>query len=207
MRRSIALIGLVLLVGCDSSPTNPGSVGSRWIWRENCPVAYPAQENSLYVLPYETGQSFVSRGNCVWHTRFSPSQFAYDFVAALNPERPMPIGTRVVAARAGDVILVEERFANATRLAERDNFVAVRHADATIALYRHLTTNGVLVAVGDRVDQGQVIGLSGDSGNSPGPQLHFEVVGCDGCDSIPITFRNTRPHPRGLIEGQAYRAQ
>jgi murein DD-endopeptidase MepM/ murein hydrolase activator NlpD len=195
-------IGIVLLAAC-SSPTNPDGVGARWVWRENCPGAYPPQETSPYVLPYEPGQSFVvGGGNCGGGHRLGTwEQYAYDI--------QMPIGTRLVAARDGEVIRVEERFANGTRISGQENGIEVRHTDGTIAGYWHLTTNGALVEVGDRVEQGQIIALSGDSGNSLLPHLHFEVLqGCSFfCSSIPVTFRNTRPHPRGLIKGESYRAE
>jgi murein DD-endopeptidase MepM/ murein hydrolase activator NlpD len=142
-----SVIGIVLLAAC-SSPSGPSDAGSRWIWRENCAGAYPAQESSAYVLPYEPGRSFeVGNGNCEGgHPRYALDQYAYDFV--------MPIGTPIVAARDGEVILVEERFANGTRTPGQGNGIYVRHADGTIAMYWHLTTNGALVEVGDRVEQG-----------------------------------------------------
>ena len=184
-------------------------MGARWVWRENCPSAYPPQESSLYVLPYEPGQAFVSGGNCnQTHRRSTREQYAYDFVTSFEPIVTMPIGTKIVAARDGQVTFVEERFADGTRVSGQENMVGVRHADGTVAVYMHLTTNGALVEVGERVERGQVIALSGDSGNSDGPHLHFEVLqGCAGCGSIPITFRNTRPHPRGLLLGESYRAE
>ena len=201
------MIGIVLLAAC-SSPTSPNGVGARWIWRENCPAVYPPQESSPYVLPYEPGQSFVSGGNCnQTHRRNARDQYAYDFVTSLDPILTMPIGTRIVAARGGQVTFVEERWADGTRISGQENMLLVRHADGTVAVYMHLTTNGALVEVGEVVEQGQIIALSGDSGNSDGGHLHFEVLqGCAGCGSIPITFRNTRPHPRGLIKFEAYRA-
>ena len=125
-------------------------------------------------------------------------QYAYDFL--------MPIGTEITAARAGRVLLVEESFPDRTRTAGEENFVNIAHVDGTIAGYVHLTENGALVTVGKAVVQGQVIGLSGDTGSSSEPHLHFHVQGCDGCATVPVTFRNTRPHPNGLVQGESYRA-
>jgi len=196
-----SVLSIVLLAAC-SSPSGPSDFLGRSVWRENCPGAYPDQESSPYVLPYEPGRSFVvGTGNCSPsdHTPFTWVQYAYDFM--------MPIGTPIVAARDGEVIRIDEHFANGTRIPGEENYIEVRHADGTLAWYFHLTTNGALVEVGDLVALGQIIGLSGDSGDSGAPHLHFEVDGaCAGCGSMPITFRNTRPHPHGLIKGESYRA-
>ncbi len=126
-------------------------------------------------------------------------QFAYDFL--------MPINSSVVAARAGEVILVEERFVDGNRTNGQENFINIRHTDGTIAGYVHLTQNGALVQVGDTVQQGDAIALSGDTGNSSAPHLHFHVQGCSGCSTIPVVFLNTRPHPSGLVAGESYLAQ
>jgi murein DD-endopeptidase MepM/ murein hydrolase activator NlpD len=125
-------------------------------------------------------------------------QYAYDIL--------MPIGTPIVAARDGTVLLVEASYADSTRRPGEENYINVVHADGTIAGYVHLTRDGVSVAVGDVVVQGQVIGLSGDSGSSSEPHLHFHVQRCDGCATSPITFRNTEPHEHGLVAGRTYTA-
>jgi murein DD-endopeptidase MepM/ murein hydrolase activator NlpD len=126
-------------------------------------------------------------------------QYAYDFL--------MPIGTPVAAARSGVVFLVEERFSDGTRRAGEENYVNVLHEDGTLAGYVHFTQNGALVAVGESVVQGQMIGISGDSGSSTEPHLHFHVQGCNGCATVAVTFRNTRPHPGGLAAGESYTAE
>ena len=147
------------------------------------------------MLPYPPGRAYpVSQGNCSVgsHRSASPYRYAHDFA--------MPAGDTVVAARGGRVVAVEESFADGTRLAGPENEVVVRHRDGTFARYIHLTRGGALVAEGDVVGQGQPIALSGDSGNSRGPHLHFDVAACpaEHCDTLPVTFRNTGPHPGGL---------
>ena len=188
----VAVLGLG---GCSDGPTGPR--------RPGCPGAYPDQAMSPYVLPYRVGETYaVGQGNCSdgSHAPGTIVQYAYDFL--------MPVGTPVVVARAGEVILVEDRFEDGNRTPGEENFINLRHADETIAAYVHLTRNGALVAVGDTVAQGQVIGLSGDTGSSSEPHLHIHVQSCFGCPStIPLTFRNTRPHPQGLVQGEAYLAE
>jgi len=53
------------------------------------------------------------------------------------------------------------------------NYVQVQHRDGHSSYYGHLASKGV--SEGQEVTAGQVIGVSGNSGNSTGPHLHFEV--------------------------------
>lgn len=53
------------------------------------------------------------------------------------------------------------------------NQVVVKHADGRYSQYGHLSS--ISVSVGQSVGAGQQIGLSGSTGNSTGPHLHFEV--------------------------------
>ena len=57
----------------------------------------------------------------------------------------------------------------------RANYVRVRHANGWVSWYYHLKRNTAVVAVGDAVDCGEVLGLVGSSGRSYLPHLHFEV--------------------------------
>ncbi len=178
-----------------------GGGSSRPPGTQSCAGPYPPQATSLYVLPYEVGASFVvGQGNCSSgsHAAGTDAQYAYDFL--------MPIGTTITAARSGTVIAVEESFLDTDHTNFHENFVDIRHADGTVAAYVHLTSGGALVNVGDMVVQGDVIALSGNSGNSSAPHLHFAVHGCGNCPSTAVTFRNTRAHPNGLLQGQSYTA-
>jgi murein DD-endopeptidase MepM/ murein hydrolase activator NlpD len=131
---------------------------------------------------------------------------------------PMPIGTPVHAIRAGVVVAVEERFSDDDHGRAQENWVMVRHADGTVARYIHLTRGGALVELGEAVAQGQRVGLSGNSGESGGPHLHFDVQSCGPnlppgynnlpCGrTVPLSFRNTLPQSCGLVPGTAYRAE
>lgn len=95
-------------------------------------------------------------------------------------EFAVPVGTPVLAVASGTV-----RFAgpdDVVAVGPQTNFygnaVVIEH-DATpngvpvLTLYGHLSEVGV--SVGDRVDAGQQIGLSGDTGIAYGPHVHFEV--------------------------------
>jgi murein DD-endopeptidase MepM/ murein hydrolase activator NlpD len=129
----------------------------------------------------------------------------------------MPMRTPVHAIRGGIVVAVEERFSDDDHSDYHENWVMVRHADGTVARYIHLTTNGALVDVGNAIHQGQVVGLSGNSGASSGPHLHFDVQQCgpnlppryndQPCGmTVPLSFRNTEPHSCGLQSRKSYTA-
>ena len=82
---------------------------------------------------------------------------------------PVPSGSNVYAADSGTVIIVKY-------LGNRSygNYLVINHGNGLSTLYAHNTS--VLVSVGDHVSKGQVVALSGDTGNSTGPHCHFEVL-------------------------------
>ena len=178
----------------------------------NCQGAdYIQNSDSPYVLPWETGKTFVlGQVNCsdYSHPRDSYSQFSYDIL--------MPIGTNLVAVQSGKVIGVAENFEDVQdgvidiSLIDKANYISIKHPDGTRASYVHLTINGALKSVGDNVIQGEVIALSGNSGWSSEPNLHFQLNECVDsddrpnytntvCNSVPITFKNTSEHCFGLL--------
>jgi len=55
------------------------------------------------------------------------------------------------------------------------NFVYLRHAGEEYSHYAHIAQGSVRVKKGDKVKQGQVIGLMGNSGNSAAIHLHFNL--------------------------------
>ena len=78
-----------------------------------------------------------------------------------------PLGTPVIAAMAGRVLLADF-------LGGYGMTVAIEHAQGTQqTLYAHLSE--LFVKPGEQVKQGTVIGRVGSTGNSTGPHLHFEL--------------------------------
>lgn len=80
----------------------------------------------------------------------------------------VPIGTTVYAATDGVVI------ARGSLSGSYGNYIVIQHTNGLRTWYAH--GNGVFyVSVGQTVSKGQAIMQSGNSGNSSGPHLHFEV--------------------------------
>jgi len=123
----------------------------------------------VYSLPFEKGQSYyLSQG---YEGSFShQNENAIDFV--------MPEGTEIMAIREGIVAEITEHnddgcpYKSCMKMA---NSILIYHPDGTFSTYAHLQKNGALVEVGDQVAAGDLIGLSGNTGWSSEPHLHFSV--------------------------------
>ena len=75
--------------------------------------------------------------------------------------------TEVHAAKAGTVIVSQ-------RSSSYGEYVVVSHGSGNTTLYAHMSSRSV--SVGDYVDQGDVLGITGSTGISSGPHLHFEIT-------------------------------
>lgn len=149
-------------------------------------------DSRLYSLPYKAGQAYrmtqAYGGDLRTHS--GAMQHAIDF--------EMPVGTPVLAARGGTVAQTEAKFTEG-RLSEdmidSANYVVVQHSDGSVAMYAHLSHNGVAVTQGQVVREGDLLGYSGDTGMSSGPHLHFAVSapiragGVLAETTLPIRFR------------------
>ena len=123
----------------------------------------------VYALPYENKTTHLLIQGYFSH-------FSHRERAALDFK--MKRGTKILAARDGVVVRVKED-GNKGGLNKKyrpyGNNIIIQHADGSRAGYWHLQYNGALVNVGDSVKTGQVIALSGKTGYTALPHLHFLV--------------------------------
>jgi murein DD-endopeptidase MepM/ murein hydrolase activator NlpD len=93
-------------------------------------------------------------------------------------------GDPVVATADGQVVTAEYTY-------DFGNYIIIRHKHGYYTRYAHL--NSYRVHVGQRVQQGEVIGYIGNTGISTGPHLHYEVhIGSDVVDPYRyITIRSS----------------
>ncbi|WP_159468195.1 M23 family metallopeptidase [Dyadobacter sp. 3J3] len=107
----------------------------------------------------------------------------------------MAEGTEITAVREGVVIKVVQSNTGSCLREEckkMHNYILIYHSDGTIANYSHLIQNGSKVSAGDIVKKGEVIGLSGNTGFSSGPHLHFScsvILGVEKYQTIRTKFR------------------
>ncbi|MFF7854251.1 peptidoglycan DD-metalloendopeptidase family protein [Streptomyces sp. NPDC007904] len=110
------------------------------------------------VKTYQLSASFAQAGG-MWAHKHSGQDYA------------VPIGTPVVAAHGGTVVKAGGNGAGDGPA--YGNAVVIKHGNQTYSQYAHLSS--VNVKVGQVVKTGQKIALSGNTGNSSGPHLHFEI--------------------------------
>jgi len=140
-----------------------------------------------YRAPFALAQSFQV-------TQAPPDAVTHVDPASRNAiDIAMPVGTAVHAARDGVVINVAHKFfRGGLQIERRDeaNFVQVLHDDGTNAVYAHLQMDTIRVRPGQRVQRGEYIANSGNTGYSGGPHLHFVVLRNAGLksESVPVTF-------------------
>lgn len=120
----------------------------------------------------------------------------YEQVTSLLRDRPthhgmdfkVDVGTPIKSTADGVVTRVNWNWS------ANGNCIEVKHADGMLAKYLHLSENKV--AAGDRVKTGEVIGLTGNTGRSTGPHLHYQLnKGAKVIDPIDYhgTIRRTLP--------------
>ncbi|EHN71988.1 peptidase [Streptomyces coelicoflavus ZG0656] len=110
------------------------------------------------VKKYALSASFAQNGG-MWAHKHSGQDFA------------VPVGTNVVAAHGGTVVKAGGNGAGDGPA--YGNAIVIKHGNGTYSQYAHLSK--VNVKIGQVVKTGQSIAKSGNTGNSSGPHLHFEI--------------------------------
>ena len=183
---ALALTTLIL----SAVPTLPAGVGLR----KDTGPQFPAPAG--YLLPWAGGEIHaVSQGEETPFTHNGLAAYAFDF--NLNYDA-------VVAARGGRVQFVRDD-SNAGGCSavyqSASNYVVVDHGDGTSSLYLHLAYDSALVTVGQIIERGEPLAVSGETGVtctgipddlSPAPHLHFQVQRFHAdsyfSQSLPVTF-------------------
>jgi len=158
---------------------------------------------SKYIIPFEKrpikiGQGFNNKegSHRKWFKNKADMSYSIDFY--------LPEGTKIIASRGGIVVAVRvegkknysgENIKKGQIACDKwMNEIGIKHSDGTYADYAHVKYKGAFVKVGDKVKQGQVIGLSGNTGWSSESHLDFSVfkrnIGNFRIKTIKINFKD-----------------
>lgn len=178
---------------------NAGTDISKWVSASinfGDPEASP--DETEYDLPFARGMKFkcIQSFNGKFSHNIEASRYAVDF--------KMPIGTAIHAARSGVVLYTKEDSNEGgndrEKFIDKANKIMILHDDGTIGNYVHLMQNGSEVEPGERVETGQLIGYSGNTGFTTTPHLHFVVRVYK--DAVKIKFKSIKQAPK---QGRTYR--
>jgi murein DD-endopeptidase MepM/ murein hydrolase activator NlpD len=171
-----ASVATLLVAGALALALVPG--GDSFVFAQHAPTATPTPTNTRTPTPTTTPTitptasatptaTATPRPPFIWPAEGRISQ-------PLSPAHPLGIdiavnsGSRVVATRDGRVV-----FAGGDPCCSYGWYIVVEHDDGWRSVYGHLSA--FAVSAGDQVTQGQLLGLSGNTGKSSGPHLHFEL--------------------------------
>jgi len=130
----------------------------------------------------------------IWPVRGNVGRISMYFGQNIHPifgQYYIHRGIDIVTFRAGDAIIAtaDGQVVTAEYDSGYGNFIILRHDHGYYTRYAHM--QNFRVQVGQRVQQGEVIGYIGSTGISTGPHLHYEVhVGSDVVD--PLRYLNFR---------------
>ncbi|CAH1041775.1 peptidoglycan DD-metalloendopeptidase family protein [Halomonas sp. TD01] len=148
-------------------------------------VKYNGERMDLTLLRNATDSNFYTPEGSSLDPAFSryPFEGNYRLSSNFNPRRKhpvtgrisphngtdfaMPIGTPITAPASGRVERVGNHHA-------AGRYIVVRHDNGYRTRYLHLSRP--LVTQGERIEMGERIALSGNTGRSTGPHLHYEVI-------------------------------
>ncbi|MFA5953832.1 MAG: M23 family metallopeptidase [Candidatus Pacearchaeota archaeon] len=94
-------------------------------------------------------------------------------------------GTKLFSAQDGKVVWIknDSKIGGPNKKYWNDgNRIVIGHKNKEYSAYEHLKYKGNTVKVGDKINKGQLIGYSGNTGYTFGPHLHFEVFRFTGPD-------------------------
>ncbi len=152
---------------------------------------------------------------------YTPQRFAIDFLK-IDAEGRAWVGTKsnltdwrafgaeVYSAASGQVVSAVDGYDDnipgklppITPANIAGNHVIIDMGNGIFALYAHLKKGSVIPSRGDFVSRGQLLGFLGNSGNTDGPHLHFEIMAAPsslGANGLPFVFNKMQY--QGAIKG------
>jgi len=194
-----------------------GQIVGDWYVKATHRGKMPTQGNysqkGEYILPF-VGKWTVFNGGIDENLRHGGSvsqTYGYDFVIMDDEGKSLQgsstdlhsyycYGKDIIASADGEVVQVRKKSKDSfvdgmnvycDSVDIRGNYVVIKHHEGEYSVSAHLMPNSVLVSVGDKVKQGQVIAKCGNSGNTSEPHLHFQFQSSKSfffAAGLPIAF-------------------
>ena len=168
------------------------------------PMGLPNRDNytnkAAYRLPFRSGTWKVVNGGSTKENSHSwgifTQRYAYDLlivddagVSHSNEGSSLRdyhcFGMEVVSPSSGQVVSMRDGIRDYTGVGDRSkdpktrdfrgNHVVIKHSDGEYTFLAHFKENSLRVTVGEQLEQGQVIGLCGNSGHSTEPHIHIHL--------------------------------
>ena len=127
-----------------------------------------------------------------------------------DPANQAGWGRPIVAPAAGTIVVARNDHADQPVAGNSDpafflpqyknggdpgNLVVIDHGNGEFSMIAHMRKGSVTVTTGDRVVQGQTIGLLGNSGDTSGPHVHYQLQSgpdWEKSDALPVRFSNVQ---------------
>ncbi len=214
-QKSYALVGIPLSSKSGTKSIRlKSSTGEQRISFAVKPKTYKAQyltiKNKRKVNPYEKDMARIqkergkkNRAKKTWSQHPVQANFIVPVKGEISsifglrrffnkqPRRPHS-GLDIAAARGTPIHAVADgSVIEAGNFFFSGNMVYIDHGQGLISLYAHM--NRIDVKIGDKIQQGQVIGLVGSTGRVTGPHLHLAVIANQTLVD-PLLFLNEAPN-------------
>jgi len=142
---------------------------------------FPFKKNKKYKILQGYNGDFSHNNNY--------SRYAIDF--------KMPVGDTILAPRNGWIVGITQKHDKqgiTQEFRKYGNYITMYHEDGTFSQYVHLKKNGALVKLNDFFKKGKAIAISGFTGLTTEPHLHFAVFKPveNNLESIPIVLNNKK---------------
>jgi murein DD-endopeptidase len=153
-------------------------------------------------LVFVNGKPWIAQRFAVDWIRIGPNGQAFHDNPAKN-ENWAAYGANVLAVDNGRVVDLQDGIPENDPASEKKavqinletaggNYIILDLGSGHFAFYAHLKPGSIKVRIGNRVKQGEMLALVGNSGNADAPHLHFQVMNANSplaADGLPYVFR------------------
>jgi hypothetical protein len=220
---TITFLSILLLTACADT-----LMGDEGKYDEDIYLNYKTK--TVLELPFEDEWYIVAGGKSLEQNHhFAPyrhQRYAMDIVSTVNKkalsggdgtknEDYYTFGKRLNAPGDGRIVALENNIED-NFLGVKDtkqfsgNYIIIDHLNGEFSFMAHFKKGSIIVAIGDTVVRGQEVGKAGNSGNSTGPHLHYQLQTTSDLSTgvgLPIQFINYYADHKFVERGEGVTGQ